>query len=487
MSVCDQCRKCTAGRHKLECNPATRDTSVLNLAGYDSDGNSLVYDLVSAPTHGTLTYSNLISSGANGTPIRFTGTLTYTPAASYAGTDELKFRVTDGVGFSDVATVQINVLNSAPTGRAAYQAINAGALLTVSAPGLLGQAIDADGDLLSLQLVTQPAHGTVTLSMANGVPTGAYTYHPNAGFAGVDSFSWRVSDGVVWSAPEVVTIAVNNSAPVLRDRSFHAKYAEGVAASGGTRQYSFDLAADNTAFDLDQDPVTFQLVTNGTHGIATVTSAGALVYTPTSSIYIGQDEFTVRGFDGYSWSEPSKVNIRIDNEAPLALGDSFSIHHGISLSITAPDLLGNDYDFDGDTLQIVSITNGAHGTLTHSGNTWTFSPGTYIGTTELTYVVTDGLINSEPATIEVEITNSVAWVVPKDAVTGANGSATIPLLGEAGGVSNPDGDALTVVIVGGPAHGSLTTNSNGSVVYSRRRIHRCGFLHVSTVGRCFAE
>ncbi len=441
-------------------------TSTLNMAAYDSDGDSLVYELTTAPAHGTLTYSNLISNGSNGTPIRFTGNVTYTPSATFAGKDELTFRVTDGVGFSEPASISIDVLNSQPTGRQAYHAIDAGASLAVAAPGLLGQALDADGDPMTLQIVTQPSHGTLTLTQSSGTANGGFNYQPAAGFAGVDTFTWRVSDGVAWSDAVTETIAINNSTPVLRDRSFHATYAEGTAVNATTRQYHYDLATLNTAFDLDSDPVTFQIVTNAAHGSATVTAAGAITYTPTSSTFIGQDVFTVRGLDGYSWSEPSKVTITIANEAPLAIGDALTTHHHTTLSFSAADLLGNDYDFDGDTMHIVSVTNGSHGTLTQNGTTWTFNPGSFIGKTSLTYIVSDGLVNSEPATIEIEVTNAPVWGIDRSLTVPENGSIEFEISTAAGNTWSPDGDVVTVSFTAQPAHGTLISLGNSRWRYA---------------------
>ena len=441
-------------------------TSTLNMAAYDSDGDSLVYELTTAPAHGTLAYTNLISNGANGTPIRFTGNVTYTPSATYAGKDALTFRVTDGVGFSEPASISIDVLNSQPTGRQAYHSIDAGASLAVAAPGLLAQALDADGDPMTLQIVTQPGHGTLTLTVSNGKANGGFSFQPAAGFAGVDTFTWRVSDGITWSDAVTETIAINNSAPVLRDRSFHSTYAEGTVVNTTTHQYHYDLATFNTAFDLDRDPVTFQIVTNAAHGSATLTAAGAITYTPTSSTYIGEDEFTVRGFDGYSWSEPSKVTIKIDNEAPLAIGDALTTHHHSTVSFTAADLMGNDYDFDGDTMHIVSVTNGANGTLTQNGTTWTFNPGSFIGKTSLTYIVSDGLVNSEPATIEIEVTNSPVWGIDRSFTVGESGSIEFEISTAAANVWNPDGDVVSVNFTAQPSHGTLTSLGNSRWRYA---------------------
>jgi len=95
------------------------------------------------------------------------------------------------------------VVNTAPVANAdAYATANT-TKLTVSAPGLLGNDTDADANTLSASTVTLPAHGTLSLS-ANG----SFTYTPTAGFSGVDSFTYRVSDGTAYSSAATVSITV---------------------------------------------------------------------------------------------------------------------------------------------------------------------------------------------------------------------------------------------------------------------------------------
>ena len=66
-------------------------------------------------------------------------------------------------------------------------------MLTVAAPGVLGNDSDPDGDPLTAVLVSGPSHGSLTLN-ANGV-----LYTPAVDYAGADSFSYRASDGALTS------------------------------------------------------------------------------------------------------------------------------------------------------------------------------------------------------------------------------------------------------------------------------------------------
>ncbi|MBT7298118.1 MAG: tandem-95 repeat protein, partial [Victivallales bacterium] len=75
--------------------------------------------------------------------------------------------------------------------------------LDVAAPGVLANDSGAGGEVLTAAKVTDPAHGTLALN-ANG----SFTYTPDAGYAGPDSFTYKANDGVDDSSVATVTITV---------------------------------------------------------------------------------------------------------------------------------------------------------------------------------------------------------------------------------------------------------------------------------------
>src|SRR5207245_8429766 len=83
--------------------------------------------------------------------------------------------------------------------------------LTVSAPGVLTNDSDVDGDALSAVLVSGPSHGTLTLNS-----DGSLVYMPALNFNGTDNFTYKASDGQAQSGVATVTITVTpvNDAPV---------------------------------------------------------------------------------------------------------------------------------------------------------------------------------------------------------------------------------------------------------------------------------
>src|SRR5262249_7168642 len=106
---------------------------------------------------------------------------------------------------------------------------------TAVAVAVLANDHDPDGDPLTVTAVTAPAHGTATVN-DNGTPANPaddfVLYAPAADFAGTDSFSYTISDGLGGTADATVTVTVNNGAPQV-DAGDAAALDEGGAFSGG--------------------------------------------------------------------------------------------------------------------------------------------------------------------------------------------------------------------------------------------------------------
>ena len=104
--------------------------------------------------------------------------------------------------------------------------------LNVTAPGVLANDTDADGNTLTVAAprpASGPSHGTLTLN-ANG----SFSYTPAANYNGPDSFTYNANDGTVNSASAAtVSITVNavNDAPLCSDNGLH--HGRGHAAERG--------------------------------------------------------------------------------------------------------------------------------------------------------------------------------------------------------------------------------------------------------------
>src|SRR5690606_29446620 len=131
--------------------------------------------------------------------------------AGFTGTDQVSYTLLDANGnYSDPVTVTINVLNTGnlPIGSEGQYVTEAGKTLTISAPGLLANDFDPDGDVIIVSNYTQATNGTITSILTNG----SFSYVPDAGFVGTDQFTYTLLDvNGNYSEPVTVHITVFES------------------------------------------------------------------------------------------------------------------------------------------------------------------------------------------------------------------------------------------------------------------------------------
>jgi len=170
----------------------------------DPDGDPLTVTAVTQPAHGSAA-------------LNADGTVTYTPAANYAGTDTFTYTASDGRGGTATATVTLTVTaaNDVPTAAPhAYTVAEDGLLVVPAGAGLLAGATDPDGDSLVVAAVNGSAAAVgVAVPTAQGTVTvsadGSFTYVPAPMCdATTDSFTFTVSDGHGGTATATVTIAL---------------------------------------------------------------------------------------------------------------------------------------------------------------------------------------------------------------------------------------------------------------------------------------
>jgi hypothetical protein len=158
----------------------------------DPDGDTLTAILESSPSNGSLT---LISNGS----------FNYTPNSNFNGTDSFTYRGNDGGANSHVTTVFITVqsVNDPPVANDGTYFTDQDTMLTVRAPGVLGNDSDVDGDNLTASLDDDVGNGTFALQ-----PDGSFTYSPDRDFFGTDTYSYSACDnrGLCDTARATITV-----------------------------------------------------------------------------------------------------------------------------------------------------------------------------------------------------------------------------------------------------------------------------------------
>jgi VCBS repeat-containing protein len=211
-------------------------------------------------------------------------TITYTPNPNYCGTDTYGYKVTDGVAQSPevMVTVTITCVNDAPVagddapvaGTNKYRTDQGGPPLTVAAPGVLSNDTDVEGDALTASVVTGPTHGTLVMQ-----PNGSFTYTPAAGYYGLDSFTYQVSDGHGGTDTGLVTIRVRGITKMTAQPVI-LKFSPSLKLYVGTFQAKL---TDNTGAPVAGKSVVF-LLGGGTQAACTATTDASGVATCTATL-----------------------------------------------------------------------------------------------------------------------------------------------------------------------------------------------------------
>lgn len=163
----------------------------------DADGDTLNASIERQPDHGEVVLNS-------------DGSFTYEPSDNFAGTDDFTYQVRDG-DFTDVgtATIVVRPVNDAPIATSDSYITEEDIVLVVDVEnGLLANDSDIEDDDLTALIAAQPSNGMLALSS-----DGAFTYTPNSGFSGSDSFTYRAQDATLDSNIGTVRItisAINN-------------------------------------------------------------------------------------------------------------------------------------------------------------------------------------------------------------------------------------------------------------------------------------
>ncbi|ETR69320.1 MAG: hypothetical protein OMM_09709, partial [Candidatus Magnetoglobus multicellularis str. Araruama] len=311
------------------------------------------------------------------------------PTADANGVAFITITVMNEEKFSASTTFELNVLpvNDPP------EAFNT-EIFTTENCAINGQlyAEDKDGTILSYSIVTYPVKGEITITN-----DGAIIYTPTNNLYGEDTFEYKVYDNEnAESNTAIVSIFItpNNTPPVV----------SGINTFLDEDKYIY---INLIASDPDNDPITYHILTNPTHGTISLTDETVL-YTPNPN-YNGPDSFTYKVNDGLSDSNTAKIMITIYPvyDIPQASFQQVTTSEGMPVNIT---LTGFSPDNKSLTYQISNQPT--HGVLSQSSPYLTYTPDDHFyGTDEFTYIANDGISDSLPATVSLTVARSNTYVL----------------------------------------------------------------------------
>ena len=433
----------------------------------DADGDSLSINTtpVSTVNNGSLTLS------AN-------GAFSYIPSLNFNGTDSFSYEVVDGNGGSAQGNVTLTVsaVNDIPVAVADAYSVNEDIVLSIlatDANNLLNNDSDADGDTLTVSLVSGTSNGTLSLNS-----DGAFSYTPNLNFNSTDSFVYQVSDGNGGTAQASVTLTVNavNDVPVVignKSFSFDEDNSFTIAANDSNNLLSNASDVDGDSLSINTTPVS--TVNNGS---LTLSANGAFSYIPSLN-FNGTDSFSYEVVDGNGGSAQGNVTLTVSavNDIPVAVADAYSVNEDIVLSILATDannLLNNDSDADGDTLTVSLVSGTSNGTLSlNSDGAFSYTPNLNFNSTDsFVYQISDGNGGTAQASVTLTVnTVNDAPIALDDSYSFAEDFTWVRAVTDGDQLlsndTDADGDVLTVKTtpISDVSNGTLTLNSDGSFTY----------------------
>jgi len=434
----------------------TNEDTVLNFTVGD------LLDNDSDADNDVLTISSFTQPSA-GSLVLVGSTFTFTPNLNYFGLTGFSYTINDGNGGSDSTTVFITVrpINDNPIAVDDVYNTNEDQALVVNtySAGLLPNDSDVDSLILLTDLAAggDPLNGTVSVNL-----NGTFTYTPNANFAGVDTFTYRVRDLLGGSDTATVTINVSsiNDGPVAVNDSY---------SLGEDTQLDVILPgvlANDT--DVENDTLTLSLDTDVVNGVLTLNADGSFTYVPNAD-FNGVDTFTYHVNDGEFDSNIATVTLEVIavNDAPVANPLAFTVPNA---GASTGSLTATDVDIPADTLTFSLLTPAINGTVTVSPTgeyTYTHN-GSATLSDSFVFSVIDGTLSST-ATVTITvlaaptpppvnlapIANPLAFTVANDAI----GTGTLS-------GSDPEGATLTFSLVSASANGSIVITPTGGYTYN---------------------
>jgi len=298
---------------------------------------------------------------------------------------------------------------------------------------------------------TQGANGAV-VQVAG---TNTFTYTSNAGFTGVDSFTYTLDDGVGNTSIGMVNVTVN-AAPLNNPP---APTAPAIITNEDTPATSQVAHNDPDVGDTQAYAVT----TAAANGVASVDAMGLTTYTPNLN-FNGADSFVVTVTDAAGAMGAVTINVTVNavNDAPVPSAPSITTNEDTP---AISQVAHNDPDLpDTHTYAVTTVSINGTASVDAAGLA-TYTPNAnFNGTDSFTVAVTDAAGATGNVTINVTV-NAVndAPVPSAPAITTSKAtpgtSQVFP--------NDPDvGDTHTYAVTTGAANGTATVDAAGLATYT---------------------
>lgn len=292
------------GASVLEGGSLVIDNTMLSAVDVDDSGAGLIFNITSGPTNGEF---RLMSNP--GTAVTsFTqedidnNEVVFLHDGTQSLTDEFGFSLSDGGedGASpSTGTFSFSVVGVNDAPQAFDDSFSVDEDTSLSGDVIQNDS-DEEGDSLTAVLVNGPSYGQLTL---NG--DGTFSYTPMAEYSGADSFSYRISDGLLLSAVATTSITVTpvNDAPVATADNYSV-------FAGGVLQVDVSNGVLADDFDVEADSLTAVLVSPPGEGSLVLLADGSFEFNA-STVTSSSVTFEYFVTDGIDVSSPVLVEVEV--------------------------------------------------------------------------------------------------------------------------------------------------------------------------------
>ncbi|AWB67172.1 hypothetical protein C2869_12320 [Saccharobesus litoralis] len=313
----------------------------------------------------------IVTQGSHGGTAKVleNGSVEFTPASNFNGTDAFTYQVKDSEGASsNIATVSVAVssVNDQPIATDDQATTNEDTSVTIDVLANDSDTEDTSFNMSQINIVSQGSLGTATLG------ENSIVYTPNANANGVDTFTYAVKDSEdLTSGTATVTVSITavNDAPVaVADTAVLLEDAS----------LEINVLGNDTDVDTGDsfDTQSVKVVTAPESGTTSINATTGLVtYTPNAN-FNGADSFvyTVADASGaVSNQQTVSITVSAVNDIPVANPDQVNTLEDTEVTISP---LTNDTDVDGS----LDETSVAITTVATKGTTVINSDGTIIYT-----------------------------------------------------------------------------------------------------------
>lgn len=254
---------------------------------------------------------------------------------------------------------------------------------------------DADGDTLTIGGADSKSKHKGTISIKNDKEV---IYTPKTGFVGTDRFYYHADDGNNGKDKGKVVVNVSNNSPTAVNIN---------AETRSTAAIDIDLIQNSS--DPDGHELSIDSVPSSTNNGGSIEIDGdSISYTPNSEAtasYVDTFDYTI--VDEYEGTATATVTISVSvNGAPVAVDDEVAIPRG---ELATVNVLENDSDPNDDTLTIVGVTDGNHGTVKIVDGKAVYTPDSnFYGEDSFSYTISDGHGGDGTANVSVEVNANYA-------------------------------------------------------------------------------